>query len=651
MPISLLKTWSVFGLTLLIHFPILAQIDLPPFFSDHMVLQRDRPIRLWGTAPAGEQLRVSMQNRVTVVRADENGRWMATMGSIPVGGPYDLEIKGSTSYRKLQDVWVGEVWLCMGQSNMEWPVAKTDNYEEVRNQDDFPQLRYFKVGKGMAMQPEEQLRAGSWAIATAETVGGFSGVAFHFANSKWEKNNLPIGIIEVSWGATSITTWMGPEALRKDSSLAAELSVMENLDFDKVQDSLAHAALLWRESFDQHDIGLSEDWASLTASAFDWPQMELPQIWERGGPLLVDGVVWFKRDIEIKAEQLLEDIELSLGVLDDRETVYLNGVELPAENFSFRSFRTYTLPKAYLQAGLNTLTVRIKDYGYVGGFLGQSSDLGLSQGDWHMSLAGPWRYHWGTPDLPPKPEGLGPNTYPGLIYNAMVSPLTRLTIGGILWYQGESDLNNPFHYRDYLLNLVDDYRQQWKLGDIPFLIIQLPFFRTPITHPAESGWATLRESQTVPLARPQVGLVPQIDLGATHNIHPTNKAELGARCATVAGIVVERNPKSFGGAQVAEVLSTDTTLVIHFNQSGGSLQSSTPNLIPGFAIAGEDGKFYWATASLMSETSIRLSSPQVPSPIYVRYAWADNPGALDLYDGFGLPVPPFRTDKLKVPWE
>lgn len=651
MSTSLPKAWSVAGLTLLLYFPLLAQIDLPVFFADHMVLQRDRPIRIWGTAPVGEQLRVSMQDRITVVRADENGQWMATMGSIPVGGPYSLEIKGSTSYRKLQDVWIGEVWLCMGQSNMEWPLSKTDGYEQVRTQADFPNLRYFKVDKGMAMQPQEQLQGGSWQMAAAETVGRFSGVAYHFARKKWELEGVPIGIIEVSWGATGIRTWMGPDALRKDSSLAAELAIMQELDFGQLQDSLVNAVSLWRESFDQYDRGLTEGWASLSTAGLEWPSIDLPDTWERGGSLLVDGTVWFKRDFVLPAEQLLQDIELSLGVLDDRETVYLNGVELPAENFSFRSFRTYTLPKEHLQLGINTLSVKISDYGYVGGFLGQPSDLKLVQGDWQLPLAGPWQYQWATPDLPPKPQALGPNSYPGLIFNAMVKPLTQLTIGGILWYQGESDLNDPFHYRRCLLNLIDDYRQQWKLGDFPFLIIQLPFFRTPLAHPAESGWATLRESQAFPLARRQVGLAPQIDLGATHNIHPTNKAELGDRCATVAVILEERSPMSFGGVQVEEVHRLDSALIVQFHQAEGKLQSSSPDQVPGFAIAGEDGKFYWASASLVSETSIRLSSPQVAIPLYVRYAWADNPGPLDLYDSFGLPVPPFRTDKLKVPWE
>ena len=651
MSTSLLKTWSLIGLTLLLYFPILAQIDLPVLFSDHMVLQRDRPIRIWGHAPAGEQLRVSMEDRVTVVRADDNGRWMATMGSIPVGGPYTLEIRGSSSYRQLQDVWVGEVWLCMGQSNMEWPLSKTDNFEQVLDQLDFPQLRYFKVNKGMAMQPQEALSGGKWQIPSTETVASFSGVAFHFAKRKWELENVPIGIIEVSWGATGIRTWMGPEALRKDSSTAALLALTQDLDFNKVQDSLRNAVLSWRQSFDQFDQGVSEGWASLSAAEVDWPKMALPDIWERGGPLLVDGTVWFKKDIELSAEQLEQDIEFSLGVMDDRETVYLNGQELPAEDFSFRSFRRYRLQKEHLHPGTNTLTVKVQDYGYVGGFLGHPEDLHLSQADWRLSLANSWCYQWGTPDLPSKPQALGPNSYPGLLYNAMVHPLTQLTIGGIVWYQGESDLNDPFNYRKYLLNLIDDYRQRWRLGDFPFVVVQLPFFRTPLLHPAESGWATMRESQAYPLHRRQVGLVTQIDLGASHNIHPSNKLELGERCAQVAALLAEQHPMSFGGVQPDEVQRLDSALIVSFDYVEGNLQSSSPDQIPGFAVAGEDGKFYWATASLVSEESIRLTSPQVPAPVYVRYAWADNPGKLDLYDGSGLPVPPFRTDQLKVPWE
>ncbi len=651
MLISLPKTWSIFGLTLLYIFPLSGQINLPDFFSDHMVLQRDRPIRIWGTAPAGEQLRVSMENRITVVKADENGYWRATMGAIPIGGPYTLELRGSTSYRLLEDVWVGEVWLCMGQSNMEWPLSKTDNYESTRAGADLPNLRYFKVGKGMAMQPQDTLTGGVWRIATPETVEIFSGVAFHFAKTMLIEEGIPVGIVEVSWGATGIRTWLGPETLRKQEDLSGILSTMDNLMISQVQDSLREAELEWKESFDQYDLGLFENWAAITTDELDWSIMDLPQTWERGGPLLVDGVVWFKRDFEINTEQSEQDIEFSLGVLDDREEVFLNGQRLENENFSYRSFRKYTLPKEYLHTGKNTLTVRISDYGYLGGFLSEPEDFYLQQGNWQLPLHGPWFYRWGTPELPPKPRPLGPNTYPGLLYNAMVHPLTQLTIGGILWYQGESDLNDPFHYRKLLLHLIDEYRQKWRLGDFPFLIVQLPFFRTPLLQPAESGWATLRESQAYPIIRRQIGLVPLIDLGATDNIHPTDKETVGRRCGQVAKILREKIPASFGGAQVAEVERVDSALILHFQEESANLQSSTPDQLPGFTIAGADAKFYWAEATLLGSTSIRLKSPEVPVPMYVRYAWADNPGLLNLFDGRGLPVPPFRTDRFKVPWE
>lgn len=596
-------------------------------------------------------MRVSMENRVTVVKADEYGHWMATMGSVPVGGPYSLELRGTTSYLQLEDVWVGEVWLCMGQSNMEWPLSKTDNYDSAQAESDLPSLRYFKVNKGMAMQPQDGLAGGIWQIASPETVSNFSGVAFHFAKTRLLEEGIPIGIMEVSWGATGIRTWMGPEALLKQEDLVEILASMDNLMIDEVQDSLRDAEKVWRESFDQYDLGLLENWVDTSTDQLDWPTMNLPQTWERGGPLLVDGTVWFKREFEINNEQTQQDIELSLGVLDDREEVFINGQQLETENFSYRSFRRYTLPHEQLRLGKNTLTVRISDYGYVGGFLGESDDLYLQQGDWILPLDGPWFYRWGTPELPSKPRSLGPNTYPGLVYNAMVHPLTQLTIGGILWYQGESDLNDPFHYRKLLLHLIDDYRQQWKLGDFPFLIIQLPYFRTPLLSPAESGWATMRESQAYPLGRRQIGLVPLIDLGATHNIHPMDKESVGRRCAQVAKILAEKVPASFGGAQVTEVERVDSALIVHFQSEGGNLESSRPDQLPGFAIAGEDAKFYWAEGTLLEGSSIRLTSSEVSEPRYVRYAWADNPGILDLFDGKGLPVPPFRTDSFQLPWE
>jgi len=651
MPILLPKTWSFLGLMLLYYSQLYAQIELAPFFSDHMVLQRDRPIRIWGEAPAGEQLRVSMANRVTVVRADEEGQWMATMGAVDVGGPYTLEIKGTSVRKELEDVWVGEVWLCLGQSNMEWPLAKTTDSDVSIANANLPLLRYFKVTSSMAMQPQEHLSNGAWLVSSPETAGAFSGVAFHFAKTKLDQEEIPIGIIEAAWGATNIKSWMSPDALQQQSDLAMIVAEMQSLNLADLQDSLQTAEQHWRESFDEFDLGLPSLWQNRMAQEVDWPLMELPQPWERGGPLSADGVVWFKKDFELTAEQSEQALELSLGVLDDEEEVFVNGEPLAPGNFDYRAFRRYTIPSTLLQAGVNTLTIRISDFGYVGGFIGKAEDLQLMQGDWRLSLAGPWKYQWGTPDLPVKPRPIGPNSYPGLVYNAMIHPLTQLTIGGVLWYQGESDLSDPFHYRNLLLNLIDDYRIRWKLGDFPFLIAQLPYFRNPLSQPGESGWATLRESQAFPLQRRRIGLIPLIDQGSTTDIHPKNKAVVGQRFALVEHLLQDKNPLSFGAARVDEVRLADSLLVLHFKDVGEGLHSDTPDHLNGFAVAGEDGKYYWAKAVLTSAFTIEVSSSLVPHPKFVRYAWADNPGPLHLFDSHILPVPPFRTDKLKVPWE
>lgn len=616
-----------------------------------MVLQRDRPIRIWGTAPPGVQLRVSMENRVTVVRADQQGHWVATMGSVAVGGPYELEIRSDSLHKLLRDVWVGEVWLCVGQSNMEWPLYKTANSTTAIANADLPRLRYFKIPNRMAMQPQEELRGGSWLVSSTTSAPHFSGVAYHFAQTKIAEEGIPVGIIEATWGATAIHTWMGPRALHAKEGLTAILSVMDNLNIASVQDSLQIAEENWRQSFASHDLGLREGWEQGTAADANWPLMEMPQTWEQGGPLLVDGVVWFKKDFVLDESQVLSPLNLSLGILDDQEEAFINGYPLTAGPYTPRSLRSYSIPDSLLKLGTNTLTVRISDFGYVGGFLGSAADLFLQQGEWQLPLAGPWRYQWGTPDLPAKPRPLSPNTYPGLLYNGMIHPLTNLTIAGILWYQGESDLNNPFHYRDDLLNLIDDYRMHWKLGDFPFLIAQLPYFRNPLPQPAESGWATMRESQQYPLQRRRVGLVPLIDQGAVTDIHPANKAIVGKRFFLLERLLREKTPDSYGGAMLQRVEQGDSCLLLHFSEVGTGLVSSTPDHLPGFAVAGEDGVFYWAEATLVSSSGILVSSPLVDTPRFVRYAWADNPGPLALFDGWQLPLPPFRTDDFKVPWE
>lgn len=651
---SLLNTLALTGLCLFSTLFVHAQIELPAFFADHMVLQRDRPIRIWGKTAPGSWLRLSLAERVTVVTADETGNWVATIGAVPAGGPYELTMRTATNTKTIRDVWVGEVWFCIGQSNMEWPLRKAASAADEIPLANIPELRYFKVPYRMRLQASVDLTVGEWKTSTPETAAYYSAIAYFFAKNRLRDTEVPIGIIEASWGATGIASWMSPTALSGHPDYGPVVHQMENLNLTELQDSVQQAELAWRESMDSLDVGLKENWMTEELNWQEWPNMLLPQPWERGGPLLADGVVWFKTQFVLNASQASQDLELSLGVLDDEDQAYVNGHLVGETRNNYRAFRNYHVPDSILLSGENTITVRIKDYGYMGGFIGQPEDLKLKQGDWTYALAGDWKYQQGTVDLDPRPRHIGPNSYPALLYNGMIHPFRRLGISGMLWYQGESDLGSPYHYRDLFLKLVDDYRQQWRMGDFPFLWAQLPYFRTPLSQPMESGWATMRESQATVLKRRQTGMVVLIDQGDSHNIHPVGKNIVGQRFAELAQALsaAEAEESSSWRPSIEQVKIEGNEVKIRFRQLGEGLrQLGEEETLNGFSIAGANGHFQWAEAKLVSANEIVVSNPSIPAPLYVRYAWADNPGPLNLLDGKGWPLAPFRTDQLKVPWE
>lgn len=651
---SLLRTLALIGFGLYSCLCAQAQIELPAFFADHMVLQRDRPIRIWGKTVPGDKVRFSLSNRVTVVTANETGDWVATIGAVAAGGPYELTLSTATTSKVLSDVWVGEVWFCVGQSNMEWPLRKAASAATEIPLAAIPQLRYFKVPYRMRMQPSADLSMGEWRVSTPETAAHYSAIAYFFAKNRLEETDVPIGIVDASWGATGIASWLSPTALAGHPDYGAVVTQMEGLDLAVLKDSIVRADLAWRASMDDLDAGLKENWMREEVTGEEWPIMTLPQPWERGGPLPIDGVVWFKTRFMLNEGQASQALQLSLGVLDDEDQAYINGHLVGETTIDYRAFREYNVPDSVLRAGENTITVRIKDYGYIGGFIGQPEDLKLTQGDWSYSLARDWQYQQGTVGLGPRPRQISPNSFPTLLYNGMIHPFRRLGISGMLWYQGESDLGNPYHYRDLFLKLVDDYRQQWRMGDFPFLWAQLPYFRTPLNQPMESGWATLRESQASVLKRRKTGMVVLIDQGDPHNIHPLNKAIVGQRFAELATSVstAEPNEEPDWRPTIEQIEIEEDEIIIRFRGVGEGLRAEGEiENLNGFSIAGTDGRFQCAVAKLTSPNEITVSSPGIPDPLYVRYAWADNPGTLNLLDGRGWPLAPFRTDKLKVPWE
>lgn len=314
--------------------------------------------------------------------------------------------------------------------------------------------------------------------------------------------------------------------------------------------------------------------------------------------------------------------------------------------------RLYALNPELLHPGTNTITVRVKDHGYRGGFWGTAQAMALQTSQGSLPLAGEWKYKVGTPDSGTRPEQVNPNALPSVLYNAMVHPFTPMPIRGIAWYQGESNSDQPYHYRDRFLSFINDWRSRWEIGDLPFVFVQLPNFRQPLSNPQESGWATLRESQALGLSLPKTGMAVAIDLGEPSNIHPGNKQDVGYRLALAARAVAQGEGLVYSGPVYQSSHIEDGAILLEFSHFGSSLASiHGREKLRGFAIAGENGRFQWAEAEIIGSNQVRVYSDEVPNPLYVRYAWADNPGELDLYNAEGLPAAPFRTDTLRVPWQ
>ncbi|HMQ45829.1 MAG TPA: sialate O-acetylesterase [Saprospiraceae bacterium] len=629
-----------------------AQITLPQFFSDHMVVQRQRPIRVWGMGNPGEMIRIQLHNRVTVTFVAPDGRWIGTLSTLEAGGPYEMSIRSVSDTVNIQDVMVGDVWFCAGQSNMEWPLKNSEGGNAAAAEADFPNIRFFEVPKKMATQPQTDVAATPWKLCTPSTAPDFSAIAFYYGKELHENFDVPIGLIEATWGGSKINTWMSGPSLLDDPNFGPVVAGLGALDLDEIQNDITNAITEWENSIDDFDLGLQQSWHLDAVDWASWPEMLIPRVWESGGLSNVDGVVWFKKSFTLSAGQLGNDILLSLGKIDNSDETYINGQLVGQTALDPGLNRTYTIPVEYLQAGQNTITIRVTDYSYVGGLLGDASRMYLQGQGWQIPLSGYWRYQLGTVNLPARPAELSPNSYPCLLFNGMISPFLRLGIKGVIWYHGESDTDSPYYYRNYFRKLIINWRQMWLLGDYPFLFAQLPNFRTPPVQPADSGWATLRESQASTLSLPKTGMAVTIDLGDPVSIHPIRKKEVAERLFNAAGKTAYNQNQAPQSPSYQSATIQSGEIIITFSNTGTGLQSlSGDGFLRGFAIAGDNGQFVWAQATIRNANQVTVFNHTVPNPKYVRYAWSDNPGPLDLVNQAGLPAAPFRTDFLLLPWQ
>ena len=619
-------------------------VTLPVLFTDHMVLQRDVPIAVWGWATPNGTVTVSINGQQAETVAGADSTWRLDIPPMAAGGPHTLTIGGAEAIT-LNDVLVGEVWVASGQSNMEWPVQASNDPDAEIQAADYPNIRLFKVKRTVSYTPQQVVEAEGWHAVTSETIPAFSAVAYFFGRKLHQDLGVPIGLIETAWGGTPAEAWTSGPALMNLPDFADQVAGLKAGADEGEMNTFEEQQAAWLQRLKEADQGYEQDhprWADADFDASSWPTMEAPQRWEGAGLPGYDGVVWFRKSFHLPAAWNGQDLTLNLAMIDDIDTTWVNGVQVGSTG-QYNTHRAYTVPADVLKEGPNTIAVRVLDTGGGGGIWGEAEDLNFARGNTTQSLAGAWAYQPGIaagPDQPRPPARM--QNQPTTLYNAMVAPLIPYTIQGAIWYQGESNAGRAYQYRTLFATMIQDWRDTWNQGDFPFYFVQLANFMEPQQNPVEAqAWPELREAQTMALSLPNTAQAVIIDIGEADDIHPRNKQDVGKRLALAALNQVYGQDIVFSGPAYREMTKEEGTLRLHFDHVGGGLVAHDSEL-KGFAIAGADSQFVWAEAQI-DGAAVVVSSPDVPDPVAARYAWANNP-VISLFNQEGLPASPFRTD-------
>jgi sialate O-acetylesterase len=625
------------------------QVKLPRLIRDSMILQRDTKIRLWGWAEKNEKVSIVLNNKHATTKAGADGKWFISLPPMKAGGPYTMTILASNKIT-LKDILIGDVWLCSGQSNM---VHQMELHGVTYANDiataNYPQIRQFWVeNKSDLNGRRDDLTTGSWKSANPEDVKAFSAVAYFFARKTYEKYHIPIGIINASVGGTPIEAWTSEEGLAAFPSIQA--TIQKNKDTAYIN-SLSRRALANRNNNPApaiHDKGLTgpHTWYSPDYTPKGWHNIAIPGYWEDQGIKELNGVVWYRKEVDVPASMAGKAARVFLGRIVDADALYVNGQQVGNTTYMYPQ-RRYHIPSNILKTGKNLFVVRVTNNSGKGGFV-PDKPYYLFSGNDTVDLKGYWQYKVGEvfePLMRGGSFGIAAQNQPTALFNTMIAPLVNYTIKGFIWYQGESNTGRAEEYAKLQPAQIADWRKQWQQGELPFLFVQLPNFMDVCYSPGESQWAAFRESQLKSLAVPNTAMVVTIDAGEWNDIHPDNKKTVGDRLALAAWkLAYNEKDMVASGPLYRSAVSEKNKIILNFDHTGSGLISIDGEPLSQFAIAGTDKKFVWANAQIEGDKVI-VWSDRVDAPLYVRYAWADNPDGANLYNKEGLPASPFRTDQ------
>lgn len=612
-------------------------LNLHPLLQDHAVLQAGKPIAISGSAAAGATVTAELGTETLSTRADDQGAWSLLFPARAPGIPLTLRVASGADRATCSDLVTGEVWLCSGQSNMEWTLgAIKDAGADVAAAQD-PGIRCFTVAHQNVLQPVRQV-AGAWQPATPAHAPFFSAVAWFFARRLREITGHPVGLVVSAWGGTCIAPWMPRATLAARPAYAGLLAKAD-----------AVATPDEEESSELHPVtpraATTTGWEHPDCDEADWTTLRVPGMWQQQD-WRFNGAVWYRAEVRIPESWCGRELSLEYGPVDDFDDTFVNGVRVGGLGESnpnaYAERRSYRIPAGLAGRTRVTIAVRVFDCFGLGGIAGGGFICPAGDMSERVDLPAEWKarvelrlpLHLG-----------GGEVVPTALYNGMIHPLLGFPLRGFLWYQGESDVPRAQLYRRMLPDLIAAWRARWNDALAPFGIVQLANYMARHPQPVESDWAELREAQRITARSvPQTGMAVAIDLGDETDIHPRHKRPVGERLAHwAAATVYGRHAAAWAHPDLADYRLEPGAILIRMAHAGNGLRARDGGDIRGFQIAGADRQWHWAQATRTEFDTVRLTSSAVPAPVAARYGWQGNP-EVNLENSEGLPATPFRTD-------
>lgn len=614
-------------------------VKLPPLISDNMMIQREKEIHLWGSADTGEKVTVLFLGGKFETITDQNGNWSLLLPPAATGGPFTMTINEIT----LQNIMIGDVWICSGQSNVDLPIYRVEDlYKELTDTLKREKVRLLKVAnKADVSGTKEELADTRWRVLAPENVSDFSALSYFLANDLYEKTGIPQGVIATSWGGTPIQSWIGEEYIQKYPHCYNEMLLTRNDKYvSQVNRAAQVAGQAWNELLYRLDPGVQGKWYAMEYDDRNWQTVNQydNSFWTRNEQGPFNGSYWFRQEIEVDKAHAGKEALLRVGCLVDADSTYLNGVLVGTTGYQYPP-RKYRIPAGILKAGKNLITIRLIGGSHAAFVKDKPYKIVYNNGD-EQPLSVHWKFRHGAYMPQQRIQAINLQNIATACYNSMIWPLRHYPVAGVLWYQGESNTGRAEEYEWLLGDLMANWREIWNEPSLPFFIVQLPDFMEPTETPSESGWVRLRESQRRAAQKdPHAELVVGLGLGEWNDIHPLRKKELAERAS------IEIRRKVYGQPVVA------TPRLVSGEVRGNQVILTFSDIVKGDADGrvydfelSADGKIYRNAEAIAKGNKVYITCPDIEKPVSLRYAWRNTPPRANLKGRNDLPLPTFQWD-------